>query len=74
MPESCRAEYEGRKAALSASFEAERESAASAVKTTGRSGRLADRLRAKRFQQIFAYLDQVCPEATLQAQQTEALP
>ncbi|BDA47284.1 hypothetical protein COCOBI_10-1300 [Coccomyxa sp. Obi] len=52
------AEYEGRKAALSASFEAERESAASAVKTTGRSGRLADRLRAKRFRQIFAYLDQ----------------
>ncbi|EIE23420.1 hypothetical protein COCSUDRAFT_41669 [Coccomyxa subellipsoidea C-169] len=51
------AEYEGRKAALSASMDAERETAASTVKTTGRSGRLADRLRAKRFHQIFSYLD-----------------
>lgn len=35
------------------------------MKTTGRSGRLADRLRAKRFHQIFAYLDQVCPQHQL---------
>jgi hypothetical protein len=60
-----RAEYEGRKAALSASFEMERETAASAVKMTGRSGRLADRLRAKRFHQIFTYLDQVGPSSPL---------
>lgn len=42
-------------------MDAEREMAASTVKTTGRSGRLADRLRAKRFHQIFSYLDHVRP-------------
>jgi hypothetical protein len=54
-----REDYEGRKAAFSRSLEAEREANATAVHTTFRSEHIMDRLRAKRFLQIFNYLDQV---------------
>ena len=55
----CRAEAEERKAERCSSSAAERSASASAVHTTGRSERLVEELKARRFRQIFTYLDQV---------------
>ena len=54
-----RAESEGRKAELASSTLKERAANARTVHTTGRSERLVEELKARRFRQIFTYLDQV---------------
>lgn len=61
IAEWCRKDYEGKKAATTRSLDLEREATASAVFTTGRSEHIVERLKAKRFIQIFNYLDQVLP-------------
>ncbi len=55
----CRAESEGRKAEQVNSSVAERNASASTKYTTNRSERLVEELKARRFRQIFTYLDQV---------------
>lgn len=55
----CREESEGRKAERCSSSAAERSASAATVYTTSRSERLVEELKARRFRQIFAYLDQV---------------
>ena len=55
---TCREESEGRKAKLESSLVAERNASASTKYTTSRSERLVEELKARRFRQIFTYLDQ----------------
>ena len=54
-----RADLEGRRAAQAAAETAARAAEAAARHTTGRSERLVEGLKQRRFGQIFAYLDQV---------------
>ena len=55
----CRAESEGKKAERSSSTAAERDAHAARVHTNSRSERMVEELKARRFRQIHAYLDQV---------------
>ena len=55
----CREESEGKKAERSSSNAAERDAHAARVYTNTRSERMVEELKARRFRQIFAYLDQV---------------
>ena len=55
----CREESEGKKAERDSSNAAERDAHAARVYTNTRSERMVDELKARRFRQIFAYLDQV---------------
>ena len=60
----CREESEGKRAERDSSNTAERDAHAARVYTNTRSERMVDELKARRFRQIFAYLDQVpCPQS-----------
>ena len=62
----CRAESEGKRAERSSSSAAERDAHAGRVYTNTRSERMVEELKARRFRQIFAYLDQVpCRQSAL---------
>ena len=55
----CREQSEGKRAERDGSNAAERDAHAARVYTNTRSERMVDELKARRFRQIFAYLDQV---------------